>query len=201
MKSNFFFLKKKLKIKDIYPKLKIKNTSFINDVKTLQNASINDLTFFDNVKYKLIAKKTKASFCITTKKLHQFLPNHVEKILVNNVLLELASVLKNIYPNADIDYPDLSLNNPNKKNYKHVKFGNNVLIGKNVKIGRNTVVGTNSIIEHSVVLGKNCVIGSNVILKNTTLAAYAMRLKKIHCIPFTGVLEELKIKTVNTLVK
>ena len=169
MKSNFFFLKKKLKIKDIYPKLKIKNTSFINDVKTLQNASINDLTFFDNVKYKLIAKKTKASFCITTKKLHQFLPNHVEKILVNNVLLELASVLKNIYPNADIDYPDLSLKIAKTYKYKSVKFGNNVLIGKNVKIGTNSLIGSNTIIESNVVIGKDCVIGSSSIIKNSII--------------------------------
>ena len=101
-------------------------------------------------------------------KLEKFLPKNVEKIIVKNVLFELAKVLKKIYPFADIDYPDLSLKKPNKKKkYKSVKFGNNVLIGKNVKIGKNTIIGSNTIIEHNVIIGKNCVIGSNVIIKNS----------------------------------
>ena len=73
--------------------------------------------------------------------MEKFLPRNLEKIIVKNVLYELAKVLKKIYPSADIDYPDLSLKKPNNKNYKTVKFGNNVLIGDNVKIGKNTFVG------------------------------------------------------------
>ena len=46
MKSNFFF-KKKLKITDIYPKLKIKKSSLING-KAFTNCKKNDLTF-DNI--------------------------------------------------------------------------------------------------------------------------------------------------------
>ena len=37
---------------------------------------------------------TKASFCITTEKLEKFLPKNVERIIVKNVLFELAKVLK-----------------------------------------------------------------------------------------------------------
>ena len=97
------------------------------------------------------------------------MPNKLEKIIVKNVLFELAKVLKKMYPSADIDYPDFTLINPNKKKYKSVKFGNNVLIGKNVKIGKNSQIGSFSVIEHDVEIGKNCVIGSNVCLKSTTL--------------------------------
>ena len=35
--------------------------------------------------------------------------NENQKIIVENVLLELAYTLKKIYPNADIDHPDLLL--------------------------------------------------------------------------------------------
>ena len=93
----------------------------------------------------------------------------MEKLIVNNVLFEIAKILKTIYPNADIDYPDLSLKRPIKNKYKSVKFGNNVLIGKNVKIGKNSIIGANTIIEHDVVIGKNCVIGSDVMIKNSIL--------------------------------
>ncbi len=73
-----------------------------------------------------------------------------------------------MYPNADRDYPDLSLKKPNFKS-KTVKFGNNVLIGKNVKIGKNTIIGSNAIIEHDVIIGNNCIIGSGSIIKNTLI--------------------------------
>ncbi len=132
-------------------------------------AKKNDLTFFDSIKYKSYALKTNASACLTSKKLEKFLPRNLEKIIVKNVLYELAKVLKKIYPSADIDYPDLSLKKPNNKNYKTVKFGNNVLIGDNVKIGKNTFVGSNVIIEQNVLIGDDCVIGSGSIIKNTLI--------------------------------
>ena len=88
---------------------------------------------------------------------------------MENVLIELTKTLKKIYPFADIDYPDYSLKKPNKKKYKSVKFGNNVLIGINVKIGKNVQIGSNTIIEQGVIIGKDCVIGSGVIIKNSIL--------------------------------
>ena len=91
------------------------------------------------------------------------------KIIVKNVLLNLAEVTKKFYPSADIDYPDISLKKPTNSKFKSVKFGNNVLIGKNVKVGKKSIIGTNSIIEHNVSIGKNCIIGSQVIIKNSIL--------------------------------
>jgi len=170
MKSSFFFTeKKKLYIKKLFPNNNFKKNLKIKSIKILKKSSKDDLTFFDSIKYKSQALITNASYCITTKKLEKFLPKGVEKIIVKNVLFELAKVLKKIYPDADIDYPDLSLKLANKNKYKSVKFGNNVLIGKNVKIGKNTIIGANSIIEHDVVVGNHCVIGSHVILKNSIL--------------------------------
>ncbi len=168
MKTVFFFKNKKtFYINTFFPNLGTKNKLKFNNIKTLNNSKKFDLSFFDTIKYKYDAKKTKASFCITTKKLEKFLPHETKRIIVKNVLYELAKVLKKIYPIADIDYPDFSLKPSNKSKYKSVKFGNNVLIGKNVKIGKNTVVGANTIIEHDVILGSDCTIGSNIVLKNS----------------------------------
>ena len=47
-------------------------------------------------------------------------PKSTEKIIVKNVLYELANALKKIYPSADIDYPDLSVKKPIIKEYKTV---------------------------------------------------------------------------------
>ena len=169
MKSKNFFFKKKLKIKDIYHKAKIKKNFIINNVASLKDAKINDLSFFDKINYKNFAENTKASFCVTTKKLEKFLPNTVERVIVNNVLLELSSILKKLYPSSDVDFPDLSLVIAKTKNFKSVKFGNNVLIGKNVKIGKKTIIGSNTIIESKVEIGENCVIGSGCIIKNSII--------------------------------
>ena len=169
MNSNIFFFKKKYKFSKLFPSIRVKKDFFINDIRPLCLAKKNDISFLDSIKYKSQAYKTKASYCITIEKLAKFLPSSVNKIIVKNVLFELANVLKKIYPYADIDYPDLSLKLPSKAKYKNVKFGNNVLIGKNVKIGKNSIIGSNTIIEHDVIIGSNSIIGSQVILKNSIL--------------------------------
>ena len=169
MNFDLFFKPNPINLNKYYPHLKIKTNLKIKEIKPLQLAKKNELTFYDSKRYKEIASKTKASFCITTVNLASDLPKNVNKIIVKNVLFELAKILKKIFPKADIDYPDFTLSKPSKKKYKLVKFGNNVLIGKNVKIGKNTVIGSNSIIEQNVIIGKECVIGSNVIIKNTII--------------------------------
>ena len=86
-------------------------------------------------------------------------------MVVNNVLMSVASVVNLLYPDALNDNVDFLLKPPNKQNFKKIKFGNNVLIGKNVSIGKNTEIGHNTIIESNVRIGQNCIIGSNVIIK------------------------------------
>ena len=168
MRDNIFFKNKgPFKLKKLFSKITKSADLIIKDIKVLNEASNNDLTFFDSIKYIESAKKTKSSFCITTKKLSKFLPKKCDFIEVNSVLFELAKVIKKFYPTADVDYPDYTLKKPKTSSYKGVKFGNNVLIGKNVKLGQNTLIGSNTIIEHNVSIGKNCIIGSNVMIKNS----------------------------------
>ncbi len=169
MASSIFFKKKNIKFNDLFPKEKYEFNFKVNDIKPLNLAKKNEITFFDSVKYKDLASQTKASACITSQKLKEYLPNNTYKILVKNVLFELARVTKVLYPDSDIDYPDLLLKKPIKSNHKKVKFGNNVLIGKKVKIGKNSIIGSNSIIESNVQIGKNCIIGSSVIIKNSII--------------------------------
>ena len=169
MKDILFFKNKNYLASDLFPKIKIKKDFLIKGVKPLSSASSNHLTIFDTRKYLNEAIKTKSLICLTTEKLSKELPDKIEKIVVKNVLYELALILKKIYPDADIDSPDYSLKPSEKSKFNSVKFGNNVLIGKNVEIGKKTVIGSNTIIEHDVVIGSGCVIGSNVIIKNSII--------------------------------
>ena len=120
----------------------------ISDVKDLVTSKKDNITFFHSKKYENVASKTKASFCVTSKKLSEILPNNCNKIIVDNVLLTTAKITELFYPNSINDDLDLSLNFVNKTKFKKkIKHGKNVLIGKNVKIGKNFSIGNNSIIE------------------------------------------------------
>ena len=115
MTSIFFFKKNKIQINKLFKTVNFKKNFLVNNVCPLGVAKTNDLTFLDSAKYKLLAQKTKASACITSNNLKKFLPKNISLIIVDNVLLELAKILKKIYPEADNDYPDLSLKKPDKK--------------------------------------------------------------------------------------
>ena len=165
----FFFKKKRKTLKDLFPKIKIKKNFKVENIKPLHKAGKGDISFFDSINYKELAKITKASACITSEKIEKFLPSQTQRIIVKNVLFELSKILKTIYPTSDIDLIDKTLNKPKKRLFKEVFFGNNVLVGKNVKIGKNSQIGSNAIIEHNVRIGKNCIIGYGVILRNTII--------------------------------
>ena len=173
MTGNIFFERKgPFLLSDLFKNLKLKKK--ISDIKNLEHATSNDLTFLDSVKYVDSAKLTKALFCLTTEKLKIFLPKKCVPILVGNVLFELCKVVRKFYPNADVDTPDLSLKNPKKSSYPNVKFGNNVLLGKKCKIGKNTIIGSNTIIEQNVIIGDNCIVGSQVVLRNSLIGNYVV---------------------------
>ena len=94
MKEVIFFKKKNHSLNTIFPKLGFKKNLKIVNIKSLNKAQKFDLSFFDSLKYKNSAIKTKASYCITNKKLEKFLPKHIKIICVENVLFELAHALK-----------------------------------------------------------------------------------------------------------
>ena len=142
----------------------------INNISDLFSSTQNDITFFHSKKYKDLANKTKASFCITTESLRDELPEFCEPIIVDNVLVSTSKVTEKFYPNSINDYFDKTCLKIDSTKFKNkVKHGNNVLIGENVSIGSNCSIGHNTIIEQNVSIGDNSFVGSNVILRNTLI--------------------------------
>ena len=168
-KNTFFVRKGPFPLNKLFTKLGLKEKTKIFDIKNLKEATNNDLSFLDNIDYINLAQSTKASYCLTTEKLKNYLPKSCEPIIVTHVLFELCKVTKIFYPSADIDNLDKSLKKPKKTTYPNVKFGNNVLVGINCKIGKNSVIGNNTIIEHDVSIGDNCIIGSLVVIRNSII--------------------------------
>ena len=79
MSNPFYKSHGPLKISDIVKTLNIniKNSHLekeIYDIKDLLSSTDHDITFFHSNKYKSLAQKTKASFCITTDALKNELP-------------------------------------------------------------------------------------------------------------------------------
>ena len=140
----------------------------IHDIKDLVTSNNNDITFFHSKKYKDFAKKTKASFCLTTDSLKKDLPDSCLALVVENVLVSTSKITSIFYPESVNDDFDGTVTIINDTNFKDkVSFGKNVLIGRNVSIGDNCKIGHNTIIEKNVVIGDNCSIGSNNIIRNT----------------------------------
>jgi len=164
-----FNIEKLLELADIKNKENFKKDKIFN-VSDLTNATNKDLTFFHSKNYSELALKTKASYCITLDNLSYFLPSSCKKIIVQNVLLTMAKITKEFYPNSIVDDFDETVKDISKTLFKKkIKYGKNVLVGKNVKIGKNCFIGHNTIIEKNVVIGSNCSIGSNVIIRNTII--------------------------------
>ncbi len=142
----------------------------IKDIKDLFSSSETDITFLHSKKYKDVAKKTKASFCLTSEALKNELPNNCKAIVVDNVLVSTSKITSLFYPDSiNDDFDETAININDTKFKDEVIFGKNVLVGNNISIGLNCKIGHNTIIEKNVIIGDNCSIGSNNIIRNTLI--------------------------------
>ena len=175
MKHPFFKNYGPFKINDLLNDLKLNikeklSDDMVHDIKDLQTADNEHLTFFHSKKYHSLASKTKASYCITLQNLAHYLPNECKPICVDNVLLIISQITSKFYPDATNDDFDISVKKIEELSFdSKIKHGHNVLVGENVKIGKNCSIGHNTIIEKNVSVGSDCSIGSNVIIRNTII--------------------------------
>jgi len=157
-------------LKSLKSKSKLDKNTKVKDISDLLNAKENYITFFHSKKYQELAKITKASYCLTTESLKDYLPENCKPIIVENVLVSTATITKRFYPNSVEDEYDNTVIDINKSEFAQTtNAGKNTLVGKNVKIGKNCLIGHNSIIEKNVQIGNNCKIGSNTIIRNSII--------------------------------
>ena len=113
MKHPFYKNHGPFKIKDLLDDLKLNDIEnliddIVYDIKDLQTAERDHLTFFHSKRYHLQASKTKASYCITLENLAHYLPNECKPICVDNVLLIISQITSKFYPDAINDNFDIN---------------------------------------------------------------------------------------------
>jgi UDP-3-O-[3-hydroxymyristoyl] glucosamine N-acyltransferase len=176
MKNNFFFRKEKnfILLKDIFEICNRQYSGNLNKkilgVNNIKDATINEITFFNNLNYEIEAKNCNALACIVSEKIAKILNKNVIPIISKNPLIDFYKVVSIFYPDSSLDNERINiLKNKNYFSKKNIFIGYNSLIDKSVKIGNSSKIGNNVIIKSNVHIGKNCIIGSNVIIENSLL--------------------------------
>ena len=113
--------------KSLYSNCRINLNFEIHDIKDLLSSHEKDITFLHSKKYKDVAKKTKASFCITNEVLKKELPQRCIPIVVENVLVSTSKITSVFYPDSiNDDFDDTVIP------IEHIKFDSKVKFGKKI---------------------------------------------------------------------
>ena len=118
--TNPFYKKNnKVKINDVIKLLKIKNCNYknlkLNDIKELDLAKKDDITFFNSSKYSDLVNKTKSKFIITNKKYKNLISGEKKLFFVDNVFLAVAKITELFYPNSSEYIYDFNVSEIKKK--------------------------------------------------------------------------------------
>ena len=160
----------------------IKSDEIFFGINSITKASVKNITFYNDYKYLLQLKDTKAKACLITKEDSNLLPTSCSAIIVDDPYLSFAC-LSNLFKDDEKSSGVISdntfiQNNVNiSKNVQIDSFTsilNDSKIGRNVKIGSNCCIGPyvdikdNTIIQSNTVLS-NCIIGNNCNIKSSSV--------------------------------
>ena len=146
----------------------------ISDVGRLEDAGPEQISFFENIKYRDQLHKTNAGACLVA-------PEYVGEVPANTVPLITRTPYKayaliaqafypqprpasNIHPTAHID--------PSAKVGSNVTLEMGAHIGPNAEIGDDCWVGPYAVIGRGVVLGPACVIGAHATISHALVGAH-----------------------------
>ena len=132
----------------------------IDDISTLEEARINDISFFHKNKYLESLKKTKSQVILVDKNFNLDLNKNL--IICQDPYYSMAKVALIFYP--DSTYPNYYFNDADRSIEfdKSIMISSNTFIHKKARIGKNCKIGFNSFIGPNVIIGDNCLIGDNV---------------------------------------
>ncbi len=146
----------------------------IQDVAPLDTATINDISFFDNIKYKEDFMTTKAGACIVSAQMVEFAPKGCALLVSNTPYKSYALIAQAFYP---VKTPPTQIVQ-SASVAKTAVIGEGCFIGagavilEGVILGANTWIEPNSVIGDNVEIGQNCRIGAGTVVSHTIIGDY-----------------------------
>lgn len=144
--------------------------NIINNIAPMGIAGEGEICFFYDKKAKEQASDIKASACVTTEELLEFVPQNVAALVTDNP--KKASLLLNL-AFYDEKKDDAGISNSAKIAPSAI-LGQRCFIGENVVIGKNVKIGDGCQIGHNVVIGDGCQIGKNCRIDANTTVFYCL---------------------------
>ncbi len=139
--------------------------ALINDIRPLEEAGPNDISFLSNKGYLAEFLNTKAFCCIVPE---NFIPESNHRVVLlkaKNPYFVYAKLIDLFYSRLK-SYPPKVMKSayiaPSATIGKDCYIGHNVVIEDNVVIGDNSVIESGTFIDSGVVIGSNALIYSNV---------------------------------------
>ena len=142
----------------------------VKDLAPMNTALGGEICFFYDKKKKADAANIKATACVTTEELAQFVPD--------DVVVLIATSPKLAFLNLNSRFYSLIEKSANISSTARIApsaiLGQNCYIGENVVIEDNVKIGDNCHIEHGVVIKHGCQIGNNCIIGANAVVAYCV---------------------------
>jgi len=136
----------------------------VYDIKTLESATQNDISFLNSGQYVDKFLNSKAGFCFIDEKNIYKIPSSMIGLISKNPYFSYSQIVCEFYEQKKTNFSSKNLIHPSAKIGKNVEIAQNVFIGANVEIGDNSIIGPSSSILDGVVIGANCIINSNVVI-------------------------------------
>jgi len=141
----------------------------VDDVAPLDAAGPEQISFFDNPKYKDALSATKAGAVILAPNSVDIAPEGVSLLVTDMPYPAYAAAALMFYPHVAPGgsvSPDAHVD-PSAKLADGVSIGPGAVILANVEIGEGTSIGANTVIGTGVMIGRNCAVAANVTLTHT----------------------------------
>lgn len=138
--------------------------ALIDDVRPLNEARANHISFIDNRKYLADLDNTKAGACFVPPDLRSRLAPPSIAVVTTQPYHAFARALALFYPSATrplVTRPGAPPVDPAARIEDGVTMEPGVIIGREAEIGRGTYIAAGAIIGERVAIGRDCYIGAN----------------------------------------
>jgi UDP-3-O-[3-hydroxymyristoyl] glucosamine N-acyltransferase len=136
-------------------------------VAALDRARPDDVTFFDNPKYRPALEGSRAAACFVRAKLAGQVPGHLAPLVVADPHRALATLSRALFPEAlkpgsafgAVGVAPGAMVHPSARLEPGVTVDPGAVIGADVEIGSGTCIAANAVIGQGVRIGRDCAIG------------------------------------------